>query len=94
MEADDRERERDWTEGPLYEAVVDAPDLADPDLWKSNSFARLRTRLITTIKAEIAELEYHRARYGRVGNDSGTEKRLARAREVLALLRPEDESPP
>jgi hypothetical protein len=67
---------------PLYEAIVDAIDLTDPDLWKSNSFARLRDRLILLLHAEVAGLESDRGFYGK----GSRAERLARAQEILALL--------
>ena len=67
---------------PLYEAIVDAIDLTDPDLWKSNSFARLRDRLILLLHAEVAGLESDRCFYGK----GSRAERLARAQEILALL--------
>jgi hypothetical protein len=42
---------------PLYEALADAFDFADPELWKSNSFASLRPRLVRHVGCVIAELE-------------------------------------
>jgi hypothetical protein len=42
---------------PLYEALADAFDFADPELWKSNSFAALRPRLVVHVRCVIAELE-------------------------------------
>lgn len=68
---------------PLYEAVADALDFTDPELWKSNSFARLRDRLIPTVQAAIAKLEAGRS--FRPDRD----RRLIRAREILELLQPE-----
>ena len=35
-------------------------DLADPDLWKSNSFASLKPRLIIHVEAAIAKYENER----------------------------------
>jgi hypothetical protein len=63
-------------ETPLYELVIDTLDLTNQELWKSNSFAVLRARLITTTRAAIARLEYelHQTR----GKNAETEKRLAR----------------
>jgi hypothetical protein len=43
---------------PLYETLADAFDFADPELWKSNSFAALRPRLELHVRTVIAELEY------------------------------------
>jgi hypothetical protein len=75
-----RDAERDE---PLYETIIDAIDLNDPNLWRSNSFARLRDRLILLLRADIAELESDFAR------DRGSDvdkKQLARAREILAQV--------
>src|SRR4051812_36881638 len=83
-DADAIERQAE-NDDPLYEVLADALDFNDPDLWKSNSFARLRDRLIPCVKAAIAELESELSRY-RTGRD----KRLKRAQEILALLQPED----
>ena len=44
-------------EPPLYEVLADAFDFSDPDLWKSNSFASLRPRLIIHVRHVIAKLE-------------------------------------
>jgi hypothetical protein len=74
---------------PLYEAIADTLDFNDPELWKSNSFARLRLRLIVNVRAAIADFEYSLRRPWR---DPETVERLARAREILALLRPDGAS--
>jgi hypothetical protein len=68
---------------PFFEIFAEAFDLADPDLWKSNSFALLRPRLVIETRAAIADLEYtlHRAKHPSQG-----EARLQRARKILALL--------
>ena len=42
---------------PLFEALADAFDFNDPELWKSNSFAMLRPRLVLHVKAVVAKLE-------------------------------------
>jgi hypothetical protein len=42
---------------PLYEALADAFDFADPELWRSNSFAALRPRLVLHVKAVVAKLD-------------------------------------
>ncbi|MFL5237178.1 MAG: hypothetical protein ACJ8EL_06165 [Rhizomicrobium sp.] len=65
---------------PLHEVLADALNFADPELWKSNSFARLRDRLIIHLRAEIAKLEA-----GRYYGDN-RDRRLNRAREILELL--------
>jgi alpha-D-ribose 1-methylphosphonate 5-triphosphate synthase subunit PhnG len=83
-EAGYRERQAERDE-PLYEVLADALDLTDPDLWRSNSFARLRDRLISCVQAAIAELESDLSRHR---TDRG--KRVKRAQEILALLQPED----
>ena len=46
---------------PLYEVLADAFDFADPELWKSNSFAALRPRLVLHVRRVIARLEYELA---------------------------------
>ena len=46
---------------PLYEALADAFNFADPELWKSNSFAALRPRLVLHVRHVIARLEYELA---------------------------------
>jgi hypothetical protein len=47
---------------PLYEARADAFNFADPELWKSHSFAALKPRLELHVRAVIAELESDLAR--------------------------------
>jgi hypothetical protein len=90
---------------PYYELFDEAFDLADPDLWKSNSFAMLRPRLLTEVRAAVASLEHSiahsRNRHGtaRWGQrrprkselkpwqpNPEDERKLARARRILALL--------
>jgi hypothetical protein len=76
---------------PFYEIFAEAFDLADPDLWKSNSFAMVRPRLLLEVQAVIARLEYelHEGRtkkYRRWLRDPEAESKLRRAREILALL--------
>ena len=39
---------------PFYETFAEAFDLADPDLWRSNSFAMLRPRLLVEVRAAVA----------------------------------------
>jgi hypothetical protein len=81
-------------ETPLYELVIDTLDLSNQELWKSNSFAVLRARMITTIRAAIARLEYELHRYQSSRAEAPeTERRLARARELLAQLGPDDGNP-
>jgi hypothetical protein len=43
---------------PIMEELGDAFDFTDPDLWKSNSWAMIRPRLILHQRAVIARLEY------------------------------------
>ena len=43
---------------PLVEELGDAFDFSDPDLWKSNSWAMIRPRLILHQRAVVARLEY------------------------------------
>jgi hypothetical protein len=86
---------------PYWELLANVFDLADPDLWKRNSFAPLRDRLILSLKTEIASIEYHRLadlrRYGKkcfaLLSEDACHKpaaaRLARAKELLSLLQPE-----
>ena len=74
---------------PFYEIFAEAFDLADPSLWKSNSFAVVRPRLLIEVRAAIAHLEYEdhrqRTKYRR-GPSPEAQCKLARAREILALL--------
>lgn len=84
-----------------WELLADVFDLADPDLWKRNSFAPLRDRLLLSLKTEIAKIELNRLeerrRYGKKHFKRLTESphhikqtaRLARAKELLALLQPD-----
>ena len=46
---------------PLYELLADAFDFAEPDLWKSNTFAALRPRLVLHVKHAIVDLEHRLA---------------------------------
>lgn len=89
-------------EPPYWELLADVFDLADPELWKRNSFARLRDRLILSLRGEIAKIEYDefaerrrrgKKRFERIRSDAHYAKklaRLARAKELLALLCPDD----
>jgi hypothetical protein len=85
MDAEYEEQSAEADE-PLYEVLADALDLTDPDLWKSNSFARLRRRLIPYVQASIAGLESFRVR------SPDRDKRLSRARAILELLQPKARS--
>ena len=53
-----RAEEEEDNAPPLYEALADAFDFADPELWKSNSFTALRPRLTLHVRHVIARLEY------------------------------------
>jgi hypothetical protein len=44
-------------EPPLYEALDDVFDFTDAELWKSNSFAAIRPRLIVLMRYVITKLE-------------------------------------
>jgi hypothetical protein len=78
---------------PLYEALADALDFADPELWKSNSFAALRPRLLLHVRRAVAELEqeltfraYHRRFRHSQATTGVIEAKLARAQEILSRL--------
>jgi hypothetical protein len=91
-------------EEPFYELLADVFDLADPELWKRNSFARLRDRLVLSLQKEIADIERERLsdlrRYGKkliakLDRDPSSDRnrhaaRLARAKELFALLHPDE----
>jgi hypothetical protein len=77
------ERE-EFSELPLYEVLADAFDLADLDLWRSNSFASLRPRLISYVEHAIAVLEFQSIFLAQ----REAERRLQTAREILQLLKP------
>jgi len=42
---------------PLYEALAEAFDFSDPDLWRSNSFASLRPRLVVWMHSVVLDLQ-------------------------------------
>jgi hypothetical protein len=76
---------------PLWEAISDALDLSDPELWRSNSFAAMRPSLILAVKETIAKVEYDLNRLETRAHVPGDKRvslgaRLARAREVLRQL--------
>jgi hypothetical protein len=87
MRAEWEAERREDEQRPLYEMLHETFDFADPELWKSNSFAALRPRLIIHLEAVIAHLEYEQAhmrrRWGELGEIA---PRLAKAREILELL--------
>ena len=90
-------RTREDAEQPLYEMLHEIFDFADTDLWKSNSFAAMRPRLIVHLKAAVANLEREHltASHSINGRNRGWHERelaniaprLAKAREILDVLR-------
>ena len=78
-----KEREAE-DDDPLFEVMIGALDLTNPDLWKSNSFARVSSRLIIHLHAVIADLECAIAR-GWIDDDD--RRRLDRAQQVLVLIK-------
>jgi hypothetical protein len=90
-QADTNHRERKAT--PLYESLAEALDFSDPDLWRSNSFASLRPRLVIYLQSAVADIEYRlnelvaeRASKWRTERLKEAEARLAKAREILGWL--------
>jgi hypothetical protein len=73
---------------PFYEIFAEAFDLADPNLWQSNSFAMVRPRLLIEVRAAVTDLErqIHEWRTKQRTQHCEAEVKLARAREILALL--------
>ena len=77
---------------PLYETLAEAFDFADPELWKSNSFAALRPRLVLHVRHAIAKFEQELAyAAGRRKAETSSailaiEAKLARARDILSQL--------
>jgi hypothetical protein len=75
---------------PFYEIFAEAFDLADPNLWRSNSFAMVRPRLLIEVRAAVADLERQIhgwcIKYRRIAPPKETERKLAHARTILALL--------
>jgi hypothetical protein len=74
----------DWAEReatPFYETFAEAFDLSDPDLWRSNSFAMVRPRLLVEVRAAIADLELRlhnwRSKYRGCAPDAEDESKLA-----------------
>jgi hypothetical protein len=97
ISAEYQARDIDEDQLPLHEAIAEAFDLSDPELWRSNAFASLRPRLIIHVKRFIAKLAssiaYSNRRASRRRWKTGPKKeevdRLARAREILQLLDPD-----
>jgi hypothetical protein len=67
---------------PLYEMLDEAFDLASANLWKSNSFAALKPRLILHVDAAIARLAYEDISY----TWRDVKARLARAKAIYRKL--------
>jgi hypothetical protein len=77
--------------------LADIFDFADPNLWRSNSFAALRPRLITHLKCVVINLEEDIAFAKMAAKRPRTvnrEARLHRAREILRLLSEPDAGEP
>jgi hypothetical protein len=72
-------------EPPLYETLANSFDLADPELWKSNSFASLKPRLIVHVRAAIATLRSEVAYESRraLAQPFGTSGKKARERRRM-----------
>ena len=49
--------QQDKAQLPLLEAIAEAFDLTDPELWKSNSWAMMRPRLVIRQRMVVAALE-------------------------------------
>ena len=88
-----RARTADDKAAPLYETLAEAFDVADPELWKSNSFAALRPRLVLHVRHAIAKFEQELAyaagapRWRSTPSEtSALDAKLARAREILGQL--------
>jgi hypothetical protein len=87
---------REAGQQPLYEMLHEIFDFADPELWKSNSFAAMRPRLIVYLAAVVAKLEREQlmASHSLNGRNRNWYKhelarltpRLTKAREILELL--------
>jgi hypothetical protein len=80
-ESDANMRERN--QPPLYEALAEALDFSDPDLWRSNSFASLRPRLVIHLQSAVAALEY---RVNEVVAEHASKRRTERLKEAEAKL--------
>jgi hypothetical protein len=91
--------QREKRELPLYEAIAEIFDFVDRELWRSNSFAALRPRLIVHLEHAVASLESERAWQERdlLSSDKWRKHNAARrleeiapclkrAREILELL--------
>ena len=85
MTAEEKERELPT----LYETIADVFDLSDPELWKSNSFASLRPRLVAHVQAAVAKLARDiafEAMHGSRTREIDLQRKLDRAREILAAI--------
>jgi hypothetical protein len=96
---------RDREAGGLWEAFDAVHDFTDPELWRSNSWASLRPRLIVHFEAVVAEfrsklrerrrhlkprLPVHPAVAEAIAE---TERRLERASKILAVLHSLEQQP-
>jgi hypothetical protein len=81
LEGDDRLAQ------PLWEALHEVFDFGDPELWRSNSFAVLRPRLVVHLRAVVANLE-HNCRVFRKAPKmlADAEAKLAKARTALTAM--------
>jgi hypothetical protein len=93
-------RSAEAAQQPLWEVLHETFDFADPDLWRSNSFASLRPRLVLHLEAAVAKLESERCYHASRGSSrraseyaikeaAQIDAKLARAKAVLLLLKPE-----
>lgn len=72
---------------PLWEALHEVFNLADPDLWRSNSFAMLRPRLVLHLRAAIAAMEHERSYLIKRRRElADMDAKLAKARTVLTAM--------
>jgi hypothetical protein len=76
---------------PLYETLDEAFDLADPELWRSNSFSALKPRLILHVEAVITGLAWQVAHEDLRGCRNGfycrsLESKLDRAKAIYRKL--------
>jgi hypothetical protein len=90
---------------PLWEALHEVFDFADPELWRSNSFAVLRPRLVVHLRAVAAKLEddctnyrkapgYRRETEWQRRSLADAEAKLAKVRKVLAAMEVADNGAP
>jgi hypothetical protein len=78
---------RDKDAEPIYEALDQALHLADLDLWKSNSFASMKPRLILHVEAAITRLTYEKlSNQSYFDHFCGGQPRLDRALAIYRKL--------